>query len=98
MKEEIKLKELRKGYCNAWNDSDFASMVRTVKPIAWELGAALHSTTPPRGSQGGLAPSWRLWEKKEGLCLPVYYKTPRTQLCLLVPRNQNMVDHLDIVC
>jgi hypothetical protein len=55
MKEEIKLKELSKGYCDAWSDSDFASMVKTAKPIAWELGAALHDTSQSRGSQGGPA-------------------------------------------
>jgi hypothetical protein len=52
----IKLKELSKGYCDAWSDSDFTGMVKTAGPFAWELGATLLGIAPP-GGQGGPTPS-----------------------------------------
>jgi hypothetical protein len=45
----IKLKELSKGYCDAWSDSDFTGMVKTAGPFAWELGATLLGIAPPGG-------------------------------------------------
>jgi hypothetical protein len=53
----IELKELSKGYYDAWSDSNFAGMVKATKPFAWELGAALLSNAPPGESQGGPMPS-----------------------------------------